>query len=103
VLLIKTITTLIWAPDGPGWPHEGGDWYEAQQGCQYLSEDGLTLATSSKNNWRLPTVDEAVQSMPRHGQNSSGVWDAKMAVAVYEISPSKESKVFYGIRGGFFP
>jgi hypothetical protein len=35
---------LVWAPDGPGWPRTGTDWHEAQQVCQHLSKDGLTLA-----------------------------------------------------------
>jgi len=52
---------LVWAPDGPGWPREGGDWYEAQQACQHLGKDGLTLAPTPQDIWRLPTVDEAVR------------------------------------------
>ena len=68
---------LIWAPDGPGWPRAGGNWYEAQQVCQQLDEDGLTPASAPQHIWRLPTVDEAVRSMARHGQNSGGVWDAE--------------------------
>ena len=72
---------LIWAPDGPGWPRAGGNWYDAQQVCQYLGEDGLTPAPAPQHIWRLPTVDEAVRSMARHGQNSGGVWDAETAEA----------------------
>jgi len=62
---------LIWAPDGPGWPRQGASWYEARQVCQYLAEDGTILATTPQNIWRLPTVDEAVRSMSRHGKNLS--------------------------------
>jgi hypothetical protein len=69
--------SLIWAPDGPGWPRTGADWYDTQQVCQYLGEDGLTLAPAPPHIWRLPTVDEAVRSMARHGQNSGGVWDVE--------------------------
>ncbi len=25
---------LVWAPDGPGWPRTGANWYKAQQVCQ---------------------------------------------------------------------
>jgi len=85
---------LTWAPDGPGWSREGGDWYEAQQTCQYLSEDGLTLAPTPQDIWRLPTVDEAVRSMALHGQNSGGEWDAETAEATYETSPDKESPLW---------
>jgi len=76
---------LTWAPDGPGWPREGGDWHEAQQVCQHLSEDGLLLASAPQDIWRLPKVDEAVRSMALHGQNSGGVWDSENAEAIYEI------------------
>ncbi|MEZ4621513.1 MAG: hypothetical protein R2867_39260 [Caldilineaceae bacterium] len=39
--------TLTWAPAGPGWPPEGMDWYAATEGCQYLADDGLTVATTA--------------------------------------------------------
>jgi hypothetical protein len=85
---------LIWAPDGPGWPRKGANWYGAQQACQYLSEDGLTAAPTAQHIWRLPTVDEAVRSMARHGQNSGGVWDAELAKATYQTTPDKESPLW---------
>jgi len=85
---------LTWAPDGPGWPREGGDWYAAWQACQYLFEDGLNLATSSQDIWRLPTVDEVVRSMALHGQNSGGEWNAETADATYETNPDKESPLW---------
>ncbi len=85
---------LIWAPDGPGWPREGADWYEAQQACQHLSGDGLTPAPAPQYIWRLPTVDEAVRSMAHHGQNSGGVWDAKTAEVTYNTTPDKESPLW---------
>jgi hypothetical protein len=86
--------SLVWAPDGPGWPRSGANWYEAQQACQYLDQDGLALAPVSQDIWRLPTVDEAVRSMARHGQNSRGVWDADIAKAAYETAPGKESPLW---------
>jgi hypothetical protein len=85
---------LTWAPDGPGWPREGGDWYEAGQACQRLSEDGLTLTSTSIGIWRLPTADEAVRSMALHGQNSGGEWDVETAEATYETNPDKESPLW---------
>jgi len=85
---------LIWAPDGPGWPREGTNWYESQKSCQYLSEDGTTIVSTPQHIWRLPTADEAVRSMARHGQNSGGVWDAKTAETTYETSPDKESPLW---------
>ena len=85
---------LIWAPDGPGWPREGADWYGAQQVCQNLTEDGLVLASSPQNIWRLPTVDETVRSMTRNGRSSGGVWDAENATAMYQTKPDKESPLW---------
>jgi len=85
---------LIWAPDGPGWPRKGTSWHEAQQACQYLNEDGTMLASTPQNIWRLPTVDEAVRSMARHGVNSGGEWNAKTAEATYESTPDKESPLW---------
>jgi hypothetical protein len=85
---------LVWAPDGPGWPREGGDWYEAQQVCRHLDQDGLALAATPQAIWRLPTVDEAVRSMARHGQNSGGVWDADTAQTTYTTKPDKESPLW---------
>jgi len=85
---------FIWAPDGPGWPRAGGNWYKAQRVCQYLSEDGLALALAPQQIWRLPTVDEAVRSMARHGQSSGGVWDAEIAKATYQTRPDKESPLW---------
>jgi hypothetical protein len=85
---------LTWAPDGPGWPRIGADWFTAQQTCQYLSEDGLTPDSEPQHIWRLPTVDEAVRSMARHGRNSAGVWDPDTAQAAYQTTPDKESPLW---------
>ena len=85
---------LIWAPAGPGWPRIGTNWQEAQQVCQNLNKDGLTLSPLPQNIWRLPTVEEAVRSMARHGQNSMGIWDSEASEATYVISPDKESPLW---------
>jgi hypothetical protein len=85
---------LVWAPDGPGWPRKGANWYEAQRRCQHLDQDGLKLARTPQRIWRLPTVDEAVRSGARHGHNSGGEWHAEAAEATYEIRPDKESPLW---------
>jgi hypothetical protein len=85
---------LVWAPDGPGWPRAGESWYEARRVCRYLGEDGVTLDPVPQDMWRLPTVDEAVRSMARQGQNSGGVWDAETARATYQTTPDKESPLW---------
>jgi hypothetical protein len=85
---------LVWAPDGPGWPREGTSWYQARQACRRLSADGLASVSSAPGIWRLPTVQEAVRSMARHGQNSGGAWDAVAGRATYEVTPDKESPLW---------
>jgi hypothetical protein len=85
---------LIWAPDGLGWPHSGTNWYKAREVCQYLNEDGRTLASTPQQIWRLPTVDEAIRSMSRHGKNSEGVWDPETSHAAYKTTPDKESPLW---------
>lgn len=85
---------LIWAPDGPGWPRVGLNWYEAQQVCEQLDEGGDSMAHEPLHIWRLPTVDEAVRSMAYHGENSGGVWDAELAQTAYKTTPDKESPLW---------
>ena len=93
---------LVWAPAGPGWPLQIGGaredrmmvWAEAVRRCRHLKEDGLTLDDSPRDIWRLPTVEEAVRSMARHGQNAGGVWDAQSALASYRIKPDKETPLW---------
>ena len=85
---------LTWVPDGPGWPRKGASWDEAQRVCRHLADDGLTVATEPQDIWCLPTVDEAVRSMTRHGENSDGIWNAEMAEATYATTPDKESPLW---------
>ena len=86
--------SLTWAPAGPGWPSKGMDWYAANEACQLLTEDGAALSASPVGAWRLPTAEEAVRSMARHGLNSGGVWDAQTARATYQTRPDKESPLW---------
>jgi len=86
--------TLVWAPEGPGWPREGIKWDEAVQRCRYLAEDGLSLAEEPEEIWRLPTADEAVRSMHRHGKHCGGEWDGKSAFPKYDVKPDKETPLW---------
>ena len=85
---------LIWAPSGPGWPLDGVTWDEALRRCQYLTADGTSFTDEPQNIWRLPTVEEAVRSMQRHGQNCGGTWDVALRQAVYSETPDKESPLW---------
>lgn len=86
--------TLAWAPRGPGWPDQGTTWYEAQTICRFLAEDGVTVMAEEQNIWRLPTVDEAVRSMMRQGENAGGLWDQNTERAVYARTPDKETPLW---------
>jgi len=85
---------LGWAPQGPGWPDRGMPWAQAKRRCRYLTEDGTAVADTPQDIWRLPTVEEAVRSMARHGRNCGGEWDEGHARAIYTISPDKESPLW---------
>ena len=86
--------TLVWAPEGPGWPCEGIHWDEAVRRCRYLTADGTKLAEEPQDIWHLPTVDEAVRSMCRHGKHCRGRWDAQSARPFYDVKPDKESPLW---------
>lgn len=87
--------TLVWAPQGPGWPERGGQsWQEAISTCQNLSQDGLTVLATPQNIWHLPSPDELVRSMSYHGQNSGGVWDPQKKTATYATTPDKETPLW---------
>jgi hypothetical protein len=86
---------LIWAPQGPGWPSAGGlSWTEAWERCSQLDYDGTRTDSAAAGPWRLPTLDEAVRSMARHGQNAGGHWDAQQRRAEYDVRPDKESPLW---------
>jgi hypothetical protein len=85
---------LIWAPEGPGWPRDGVTWEEARRICRHLSADGMSLSETPQEIWRLPTVEEAVRSMHRHGENCAGRWDPAGHTATYERRPDKESPLW---------
>jgi len=94
------------APEGPGWPspdpHDktwltkwrGPTWEEAQKVCRYLTADGTAVASTPQDIWRLPTVEEAVRSMTRHGANCQGVWNASSGEASFATKPDKESPLW---------
>jgi hypothetical protein len=87
--------TLTWAPAGPGWDRRGAvSWIEALDRCRRLSDDGTRLEDAPRDAWRLPTVDEVVGSLGRHGHNAGGSWDAAARKAAYRIPPDKESPLW---------
>jgi hypothetical protein len=113
---------LVWAPAGPGWYEYHYSWndiafygvppvgfgekpgYEDRDAtikdmnttglCVYLSEDGLTIMNEPQYIWRMPTVDEIVRSLVRHGKNAGCTWDGKSEQANCQVLPDKETPLW---------
>lgn len=89
--------SLVWAPAGPGWVRDAEhscSWAKARDRCAHLSENGTKLMDEPQYIWRLPTIDEAVRSLTRGGQNAGGGWDAEAQRASYSVRPDKESPLW---------
>jgi hypothetical protein len=86
--------TLVWAPEGLGWPSHHATWWQAKRRCAYLTADGRSLDDQPQNLWRLPTIDEAVRSMIYRGRNAGGVWDPTLRRAQYRVTPDKDSPLW---------
>ena len=85
---------LVWAPEGPGWRDGYGSWQDGTRTCSHLTADGRALSSGVVGVWRLPTIDEAVRSMVRRGENAGGVWDNQRKSAEYRVWPDKESPLW---------
>jgi hypothetical protein len=85
---------LVWAPAGPGWPTDGVTWAEAERRCRHLTADGRELSDTPQGIWRLPTADEVVRSLCRHGRHAGGRWDTSEGWANFEVMPDKESPLW---------
>jgi hypothetical protein len=86
--------TLVWAPEGSGWPTHGTSWQDAMETCAHLTQDGRSVSTQPQDIWRLPSVDEAVRSLVHRGRNAGGVWDPVARVAHYRVPPDKDSPLW---------
>jgi len=115
---------LVWAPEGPGWNWRqewGGypSWImlalygraplgldgksdlparladmEAAGLCAYLSADGLTLADTPQDIWRMPSVNELVRSLTRDGQAAGCTWAGELGRLDCERTPDKETPLW---------
>ncbi|MFC1987087.1 hypothetical protein ACFLVH_00845 [Chloroflexota bacterium] len=113
---------LVWAPAGPGWCEHYYSWndiafygvppvgFGEKPGYEdidatiedmnttglpcYLSEDGLTIMNEPQYIWRMPTVDEIVRSLVRHGENAGCTWDGKSTQANCQVLPDKDTPLW---------
>ena len=63
--------------------------------CRFLNEDGKQLLDTPQDIWRMPTTDEIVRSLVRHGENAGCQWDGEFRSQVNcERQPDKESPLW---------
>ncbi len=62
--------------------------------CRYLTEDGLSLAETPQDIWRLPTLQELAFSLPHHGQSAGCVWDGRPGSMKCTHRPDKETPLW---------
>jgi hypothetical protein len=72
-----------------------GDEMDQTHLCRYLSADGMTLLDEPQDVWRMPTTDEVVRSLGRHGENAGCAWRGEYRTQVAcDIRPDKESPLW---------
>lgn len=63
--------------------------------CRYLSADGTMLMDEPQNIWRMPTTEEIVRSLVRHGENTGCTWQGELGQQVTCVTlPDKESPLW---------
>ncbi|MFL7793162.1 MAG: hypothetical protein AB8I69_13545 [Anaerolineae bacterium] len=80
--------------DGDAWVFASAEDMQTYSLCRYLSEDGLTLMDEPQDIWRMPTNDELVRSLGRHGENAGCTWDGESQKATCDVRPNKESPLW---------
>jgi hypothetical protein len=59
--------------------------------CLYLDQAGTTLLAEPQRIWRLPTVEELVRSLVRHGESAGCLWSGRLGQADCRVLPDKET------------
>ena len=67
---------------------------EATGLCNYLSQDGTILMDTPQHLWRMPTADEIVRSLVKHGGNAGCVWYGEPGKADCDVIPDKETPLW---------
>jgi hypothetical protein len=62
--------------------------------CRFLSDDGLELMAEPQDVWRMPTTDEVIGSLVRHGESAGCTWDGTSDRATCVITPDKETPLW---------
>ena len=87
---------LLWAAQGPGWETttRGPTWFEARFACEHLDAEGRALSEHPLAIWRLPTAEEAVRSLVRHGAHAGCTWAGRAGRASCRVRPDKETPLW---------
>jgi hypothetical protein len=88
--------------DKPGFGTQDGIRVHATQAdmaaadlCRFLSPDGRELGLEPQDVWRMPTVDELVRSLARHGENAGCAWNGNLGERMpCDVWPDKESPLW---------
>jgi hypothetical protein len=63
--------------------------------CRHLSADGTRLLETPQDVWRMPTTDEVVRSLVRHGEPAGCRWTGEIRQqAPCDVLPDKESPLW---------
>jgi len=63
--------------------------------CRYLNAAGTALEAEPVDIWRMPTVDELVRSLVRHGENAACIYQGEDHARVQcSVQPDKESPLW---------
>jgi len=80
-----------------------GDWaahcateedMQAYNVCLYLNREGTQLLPTRQDIWRMPTTDEVVRSLVRHGVNAGCAWNGAVGRSPCEVRPDKETPLW---------
>lgn len=62
--------------------------------CRYLDEAGTGLMPAPVDHWRMPTTDELVRSLVRHGGNAGCEWNGELGPQPCDVRPDKETPLW---------
>jgi hypothetical protein len=62
--------------------------------CLYLNREGTQLMETRQDVWRMPTTDEVVRSLVRHGAHAGCAWDGDVGRPGCGARPDKETPLW---------
>ena len=62
--------------------------------CRCVTWDGTALADEPTDHWRMPTTQELVRSLVRHGANAGCSWTGGLGRQPCYVRPDKETPLW---------